>query len=99
MNTRFHSLTSFFYNFIGSNSPVTAEFLENFDAIQYYFFTNFLAYKYLYDIQIFLRFSIKVDYSYSDFLLPVDLLYLHQQAEKIEEERKKTAEESAAEKN
>jgi hypothetical protein len=81
----FHSLISFFYKFIGSDYPITVEIIENFDAIQYFFFTNFLAYKSLYTIQIALRFTFKMEYLYTEFLLPVDLLYLKQEADDFEE--------------
>ena len=96
MITIFHLLTSFFFNFIGSDYPITVDSIENYDAIQYYFFTNFLAHKYLWDVQILLRFSLKVDFAYSDFQLPVELMYLYQQAEKIEQEKKDKATESSS---
>jgi len=89
----FHLLISFFYKFIGADYPVTTEALENFGAVQYYFFTDFLDFNSLYDIQIFLRFSLKMEYLYTDFVLPIELLSLKVRSEKLEEERKNRLEE------
>ena len=63
--------------------------MDNFETIQYYFFTNFYSRTYLYDIQILLRFSLKMEYVYTDYLLPIDLAYLQQRAEQLDTERKK----------
>jgi len=84
----FRSLTPFFYKFIGADYPITVEALENFSAIQYYFFTDFLDFNSLYDIQIFLRYAIKMEYLYTEFLLPIELVALKGRADKLEEERK-----------
>lgn len=83
-----HLLISFFYKYIGADYPITQGVVDNFDALQYYFFTNFLDFKYLFDVQIFLRFVLKMEYLYTDYILPLELTYLHQQAEKLEETRK-----------
>lgn len=84
----FPLLTSFFYKFIGADYPITVEAIENFSAVQYYFFTDFLDFNILYDIQIFLRYAIKMEYSYTDFILPIELISLKIRAEKLEAERK-----------
>lgn len=87
--TIFHLLTSFFYNFIGADYPITSEVVDNFEAIQYYFFTNFYSRNFLYDIQVLLRFSLKMEYIYTEYILPIELAYLQQRAEQLEIERKK----------
>jgi len=85
----YHLLISFFYNYIGADYPVTLESVDNFEAIQYYFFTNFYSHHYLYDIQVLLRFSLKMEYLYTEYILPIDLVYLQQRAEQLEVDRKK----------
>ena len=62
---------------------------------QYYFFTNFLSHNYLVDIQIFLRMSLKMEYMYTEFLVPAELLYMYSQAEKLETEKQARLEASA----
>ncbi len=42
-------------------------------------------------MQIFLRLSIKMDYQFTDFITPVELHKIFDKAEKLEEEKKKSA--------
>lgn len=65
------------------------EFLDDYDAIQYYFMTNFLSYDYITDLQLMMRFSIKLDYTYSEFLTPVMFLGWQATMNKVEEERER----------
>ena len=94
MITIFHLLTSFFYNYIGADYPIDVDSVDNFEAVQYYFFTNFYSRNYLYDIQVLLRFSLKMEYTYTEYILPLDLIYLQQRAEQLEAERKKQFEDA-----
>lgn len=86
---KFRLLTYFFYNFLTGDSPVNSDTLDGYDAVQYYFFTNFLTRQYLWDVQILLRFQLKTEYTYTDIITPLELLHLLRRAEQIEEERKK----------
>lgn len=81
-------LTYFFYKFLSGDTPINSDTLDGYDAVQYYFFTNFLTSKYLLDLQILLRFQLKFEYSYTDFITPLEILHLFQRAEEIEEEKK-----------
>ena len=60
-----------------------------YDQIQYFFITNFLSYDYLMDVQLMMRFSIKLDYAYTELITPIEFLSWQGKMEKIEEERKK----------
>lgn len=77
---------------MSGDSPINQDTLEGYDAVQYYFFTNFLTQRYLLDIQILLRFQLKTEYSYTDFITPLELLHFLRRAEEIEEEKKKREE-------
>ena len=63
-----------------------------YDDIQYYFITNFLSYSYITDLQLMMRFSIKLDVSYTDLITPVEFTMWQAKMEKIEEARKKDRE-------
>ena len=99
MIMRFHLLTSFFYNFIGADYAITAEVIEYFELEQYYFFTNFSTKEYLCDIQMQLRFSLKMEYWYTDLLLPLDFEYFKVQSNKLEKQKKEDLEEIAKRNN
>lgn len=85
---------SFFYSFLHTDYPVSSTFVDIYDLIQFYFFTNSWSYNYIYDLQIFVRFSLKMEYQYTDFINPIELEILFTKAEKLEEEKKKQLEES-----
>lgn len=81
-----------FSNYLGIDFPITLDFLDDYDALQYYFITDYLGYEYITDLQLMMRFSIKLDYAYSDMLTPVIFLGWKAKMDRIEEQRKKDRE-------
>jgi hypothetical protein len=82
----------FFSNYLGVDFPLTIELLDMYDEFQYYFITNFLSYQFITDLQLMLRFSIKLDVGYTDLITPVEFVMWQEKMEKIEEARKKDRE-------
>ena len=86
--TTYRLLTSFFFNFFGGDEALSEDIIEVYEQLQYYFITNFYSFAYLLDIQIFLRFSLKMEYLYTDGLTPIELMMLAQRAEQLEADKK-----------
>lgn len=57
------------------------------DIVEYQFISNLLTRDYLLDIQIVLRFNLKLDYAYTDLLTYTDLTYYEEFNRKLEERR------------
>ena len=57
------------------------------DIVEYQFVSNLLTRDYLLDIQIVLRFNLKLDYAYTDLLTYTDLTYYEEFNRKLEERR------------
>jgi len=49
---------------------------------------------YLTDLQILLKFQLKMEYQYTEYITPLEILHLYTKAEKIEEDKKKALEQA-----
>lgn len=87
-----HLLTPFFSRFFGGDESLSEELVNVYEQLQYYFISNFYSYVYLLDLQIFLRFSLKMEYAYTDGLTPIELHIVTKKATDLEEEKKRHSE-------
>lgn len=94
--TLFLSPTCFFHKFFGDSKPTEVS-CEVYDLIHYYFFTHGLTYKDIIDVEIFLRQTIKADYTFSESLLPVDFMNYFTRAMQIEDAKKEAVEDAKRE--
>jgi hypothetical protein len=90
--TTFRSLTCFFSKYIGSDYPLDLDVWTYLDNKIFYFFTNGLFYKDLLEVEVLLRFSLKMEFAYVQNITPIDLLNYLSISDRLEEARKKSME-------
>ena len=88
----FLSRTSFFSSFLNLDAPITKEYYEIIENILFQFFHNGLEYKEIILIEIFLRASIKTEYTFLQQLTPVDFTNYYNTAVELEQKKLDDAE-------
>lgn len=89
---KFHSLICFFNKYIGSDYPIDEEVWNHLDNKEMHFFTNGLSYAELMEIEVLLRFSLKMEFMYTQYITPLELLGYVSISNRLEEARKKSME-------
>lgn len=87
----FHLLTCFFHKFFGSGE-ITELVYDLYQRLLFQFFHNGLVYKEIIDIEILLRATLKMEFGFSETLIPADFMNYFTRAMEIEDAKKQAME-------